>query len=177
MSAGHRDESHVLRALATLGRLIDLAMRVAVGLLVVALVAVVGAEFVDRRVFDLGIAAPDQYARIGLVWLTFIGFALAIRNGVNVRVDLVDARLPAPVRRALSIVFDVAIGVLCGLTIAQAWRLIEIGSDQLLLGTPVSAAVPAWGLFVACVLLLPLLVLRVWRVLRGERPDAEESPH
>jgi len=162
-------EPAALRILARFTHLLERAFQVLVIAVVVAMIAVVGAQFVDRRMVDLPLAAPDQYARIGLVWLTFAGFALAIRSGTNIRVDLIDARLPARVRRVMGMVFDVTIVVLLCVILQHCWRLIEIGSDQLLLGTSLSAAVPAWGLFVSCLATLPFLAERLWRAARGDR--------
>jgi TRAP-type C4-dicarboxylate transport system permease small subunit len=172
-SAGR--EPAALRALSLFTRMLDRALRLLLIAIVVAIIAVVGAQFVDRRIADLPIAAPDQYARIGLVWLCFVGFALAIRNGVNIRVDLVDARLPIAVRRWLAIAFDLVIAVLVVTILVQCRRVIEIGSDQLLLGTPLSAAVPPWGLFLSGVATLPFLAERVWRAWRGEVAPAHHG--
>src|SRR5690242_10873796 len=92
----------VVRAL----RLIDRLVEWVVIALMITLVVIVALQFVDRHFIDTGIAAPDQYARVALVWLTFIGFAIAVRAAVNIRVDLIDARLPSKVRAALEIGFD-----------------------------------------------------------------------
>ena len=55
---------HVLiRALHWLDRLVEWT----VVALMVSLVVIVSLQFVDRHFVDTGIAAPDQYARVGLV--------------------------------------------------------------------------------------------------------------
>lgn len=169
---GRSPEPTALRALSLLTRTLDRVLRVLLIAILLGIIAVVGAQFVDRRIVDLPIAAPDQYARIGLVWLCFVGFALAIRHGVNIRVDLVDARLPPAVRRWLAIAFDIIVAVLVVTILVQCRRVIEIGSDQLLLGTPLSAAVPPWGLFLSGAATLPFLAERLWRAWRGELAPA-----
>src|SRR3982750_1435696 len=98
----------LLRAL----RWLDLLVEWVVVALMVSLVVIVALQFVDRHFIDTGIAAPDQYARVALVWLTFIGFAIALRAPVNIRVDLIDARLPPKVRSALEIGFDALMALL-----------------------------------------------------------------
>jgi len=137
--------SHALiRAL----RLLDLLVEWVVIALMVSLVAIVALQFIDRHFIDTGIAAPDQYARVALVWLTFIGFAVAVRAAVNIRVDLIDAHLPPKVRAILAIGFDVLMVLLVAVMVPGCWRLIEIGKDQDLLGTAFTAAVPAAGAFI-----------------------------
>jgi len=156
--------------------LLDVLIEWAVVALMAALVIIVSLQFIDRHFIDTGIAAPDQYARVALVWLTFIGFAIAVRGAVNVRVDLIDAHLPAKVRRGLSLAFDALMLVLLGILVPGSWRLIEIGSDQLLLGTFFTAAVPAAGAFLACLLMLLFVGLRlIVRLLGRDLPGPEES--
>ena len=131
-------------------RVLDLLLEWVVVVLMISLVAIVALQFVDRHFIDTGIAAPDQYARVALVWLTFIGFAVAVRAAVNIRVDLIDAHLPAKVRFVLEMAFDALLVVL----VPGSWRLIVIGKDQELLGTVFSAAVPAAGVLISFVLML-----------------------
>ena len=86
-------------------RLLDRLLAWCVAAIVVFLVVIVTSQLVDRHFIDIPIQAPDQYARIGLVWLTFLGFALAIRGNVAVRVDVIDHFLPPGARpKALVII-------------------------------------------------------------------------
>ena len=142
-------------------RLVERILGWLIAALVAALLLIVSSTFIDRHFVTLPMAAPDAYARVMLVWLTFIGFALAVKNGVNVRVDLIDARLPEKVRRILEYVFDV---VMLGLTVmlgVNGWRLVVIGLDQERLGTGMSEAWPSAALFISCIILVLFLVLRM----------------
>jgi len=166
----------VLQILSRGLHLLDVLIEWMVVGLMVSLVAIVSLQFIDRHFIDTGIAAPDQYARVGLVWLTFIGFAIAVRAALNIRVDLIDAHLPARVRRALALIFDALMLVLLAILVPGSWRLIEIGKDQMLLGTAFSAAVPAAGVFVSCLLMLLFVGLRlVSRLLGHEPPGPKET--
>jgi TRAP-type transport system small permease protein len=153
-------------------RWLDALLEVFVALQVVILVAIVAAQLVDRHLFDLPIAAPDQYARIALIWLTFIGFALALRADVNIRVDLVDARLSPRIRRVFAIAFDAILLALLILLVVKGWRLVAIGVDQMLLGTPLSAAVPASALLVAALLMILFVALRLVLRVAGREPSS-----
>lgn len=146
-------------------RLVERVLEGLIALLVAGLVIIVASQFVDRHFVTLPMAAPDAYARIMLVWLTFIGFALAVKNGLNIRVDLIDAHLPKAMQVVLEYAFDVTMLVLTVIIGFHGWRLVEIGHDQERLGTVMSEAWPSAALFVACILLALFLVLRV--VLRA----------
>ena len=132
-----------------------------IAVLVMALVVIVASQFVDRHFVSLPMAAPDAYARVILVWLTFIGFALAVKGGLNIRVDLIDSHLPPRVRRLLEYLFDVLMLLLTLVIGFHGWRLIVIGRDQERLGTLLSEAWPSAALFVSCILLVLFLTLRI----------------
>lgn len=141
-----------------------------VAVLVAALLVIVASTFVDRHFVTLPMAAPDAYARVILVWLTFIGFALAVKDGLNIRVDLIDARLPVKWRRVLDYAFDL---MMLGLTVilgVNGWRLVVIGQDQERLGTGMSEAWPSSALFVSCIVLVLFLVLRIAVRASGREP-------
>lgn len=142
-------------------RLVERVLEWLVAVLVGALLLIVASTFIDRHFVTLPMAAPDAYARVILVWLTFIGFALAVKGGLNIRVDLIDARLPAKVRRVLDYVFDAVMLGLTAMLGVNGWRLVVIGQDQERLGTGMSEAWPSAALFVACILLVLFLVLRI----------------
>jgi TRAP-type C4-dicarboxylate transport system permease small subunit len=132
-----------------------------IAVLVMALVVIVASQFVDRHFVSLPMAAPDAYARVILVWLTFVGFALAVKGGLNIRVDLIDSHLPPGARRLLEYLFDVLMLLLTVVIGFHGWRLIVIGRDQERLGTMLSEAWPSAALFVSCILLVLFLALRI----------------
>ncbi len=154
---------------------LDVLLEWVIVALMVSLVAIVALQFVDRHFIDTGVAAPDQYARIALIWLTFIGFAVALRAAVNIRVDLIDAHLPQKVRHFLEMAFDALLIVLLIVMIPGSWRLIVIGKDQDLLGTVFTAAVPPIGALIAFVLMLIFVGLRfIVRLTGRELAKPEE---
>lgn len=142
-------------------RLVERALEWLIAALVAALLIIVASTFIDRHFVTLPMAAPDAYARVILVWLTFIGFALAVKGGLNIRVDLIDAHLPATARLVLDYVFDVVMLALTAMLGVNGWRLVVIGKDQERLGTMMSEAWPSAALFVSCILLVLFLVLRI----------------
>lgn len=158
------------RALRAVERALDLL----IAALVIGLVVIVASSLVDRHLVTLPIPAPDQYARVLLVWLTFIGFAVAVKNGANIRVDLIDSHLPKAARGVLEVVFELAMMALAALIAWHGWRLVEIGRDQERLGTVLSEAWPAIALFVSCLLTIAFLVLRLALRLSG-RPVPQAS--
>lgn len=156
-------------------RALEIVLEWMAALLVLLLVLIVFGQFVDRHFVSLEIAAPDQYARVALVWLTFIGFAIAVRNGLNIRVDLVDARLPGKARKGLEIAFDAIMLFLLGVLMTNGWRVVEVGKGQVLLGTVLTAAQQSASLVIGCAVMILFVGLRlVARLLGIELPKRGE---
>ena len=84
--------------------------------------------------------------RTGLIWLTFLGFAVAIRSGSAVRVDIIDNVLSAPARGWIYGCFDIVILGVLGVVVWKGMRLYGIASGQLILGTDMTVAVPVLGM-------------------------------
>jgi TRAP-type transport system small permease protein len=155
---------------------IDRGLAWCVAALVVTLVAIVTAQLIDRHLIDIPIHAPDQYARVGLVWLTFLGFALAVRGNVAVRVDLVDHWLPAPARRWIGIASDAMLLLMTSVLLYKGWDVVLISSTQLILGTPFTAGLPAAALLAGCALMLLFVAVRIVARWRGQEPVPLEYP-
>lgn len=106
-----------------------------VAAMLLVLLSTVG-QVADRHLVKSGFGAFDQYGRLGLVWLTFLGIAAAVRERANIRIELLDHFLPGPAARAKGIVLDVAMAGVAALLVVVGWPLLEVGSFQVILDTP-----------------------------------------
>lgn len=138
-----------------------------IALVVLGLVLVVASQTVDRFV-TLWQDSPEEWVKIGLCWLCFLGFALALKDGTEIRVDLADRILPASVRRWIYGVFDVALLALIGVVTWKSWILFLASSNQLITGTDLTAAWPAGAMLAAFALMFFVIGWRLIRRLRGE---------
>ncbi len=165
-----------MRWLARLGDALNWAGCCLLGLLLLGLLAIVTLQIVDRHVMDVPIAAPDAYARILLIWIAFLGFALASRAGLAIRVDLMDHLLPAGVRAVLAVGFDLAKLAVLVLLVVKGWLLVEVGAYQSILGTDLTTAVPNAGLWVGSLLLFVFVAIGLGQAATGSRPAREPEP-
>lgn len=134
---------------------------------VLALLLMVASQTLDRFV-TIWSDSPEEYVKIGLCWLCFLGFALALKDGTEIRVDLADRILPATARRWIYGLFDVALMVLIAVVTLKSWTVFLISQDQLITGTDLTAAWPAGAMLVAFVLMFFVIARRLLRRLRGE---------
>lgn len=139
-------------------------------LLMFGLLAIVALQVVDRHYIDVPITAPDAYARICVVWLTFLGYALAARSGLAIRVDLIDHWLSPRVQSRLAGLFDLVILATLVLLLQKGWLLVKLGADQSILGTDLTTAVPNAGLLVGFVALFIFLTARLSQRLLHRAP-------
>lgn len=75
-------------------------------LLAACLLAVVQVFF--RYVLNNSLPWPEEAARLGFVWVVFLGMALAIHRDAHLRIDLVD-KLPGTLGASLSVAFRVIV--------------------------------------------------------------------
>jgi TRAP-type transport system small permease protein len=147
---------------AALDRIVWLAQW-AIVLIVAGMVVVVASQFYDRYVSPLWGGIPaEEYVKVGIIWLTFLGFGVALRAGVSVRVDLIDSVLAVRVRRWLYAAFDVLLLFVLGVVLYKGVRLYDIATGQLILGTDMTVAVPTLGMLLGLVVTALAIVERVF---------------
>lgn len=136
--------------------------------LAVVLLFTVG-QVADRYVFKSQFDAHDQIARIGMVWMAFLGFALGVRSRTNIRIEVIQHFLPEGVKRVAGVVLDMIMLAVTGFLLFNGWQLLEVGSFQAIMGTPFYYDVMYGALLCGLVLLAIFLVLRIADTLFGGR--------
>jgi len=142
--------------------------------LIVILVFTLG-QIADRYILKGVFNAYDQIACIGLVWMTFIGMAMAIRERVNIVVDILDKYLSAKVVARKQVVLDILSAIVMALLVNYAWHLMQIGGYQSILGTPLTYSVIYSALFAGSIMMLFFLVLRVAGAFRSKKPAHQDA--
>jgi TRAP-type C4-dicarboxylate transport system permease small subunit len=137
--------------------------------MVVVIFLMIASLLVDRYIVRVPIMAPDEISKIAIVWMTFLGFGLALNDRTNIRVDLVDQMLAPKYLNWLEIAFDGAILVMTTVIVSKCWILVEIGKGQAILGTPFNAALTNLSLLVGGALMLLFTFARLLRRIRGSR--------
>jgi TRAP-type C4-dicarboxylate transport system permease small subunit len=126
-----------------------------------------------RYGFNSNLTITEEMGRYLFVWLTFLGSISAFIRNRHVRVDTFFKRMPAPVRRLVLILSDLAMLTCCVLILTGGWQLTKANLANYL---PVSD-VPVAALYFAgipfSVVVGGLLLKRLWRTLfhfdKGDR--------
>ena len=164
------------RQILTIARGLEVALSWAIAALVILILAIVTGQFLDRHVIDLPWDAPDQLARICIVWLTFLGTALALSEGAAIRIDIIDHVLPRWLHTWRDALFDCILLALLIVIAVKGWAVVKIGASQILLGTPFTADLPYAGLFVGLLLAAFFVAIRIIRRIAGHVASEVEKP-
>jgi TRAP-type transport system small permease protein len=92
-------------------------------LAVTVLVAVTAASVVARYVLGQPIAWTEEISGLLMVWIVMIGAIACEANRQHLTVDLAEAAMSPPVRRAVQIVVAIASAILLAVMAWEAWKL------------------------------------------------------
>ncbi|MFB9887136.1 TRAP transporter small permease [Balneatrix alpica] len=135
--------------------------------LAVMFIAVLG-NVILRYGFNSGLAVSEELARLLFVWLIFIGAVLAMARHAHLGFDLLQRRLPAPLRFACALISHALMLYALWLLWQGSWVQFEIGwrVRSTVMQYPL-ALMAAAGLFTAFGMACCLL-LNLYRLLRGD---------
>jgi TRAP-type C4-dicarboxylate transport system permease small subunit len=115
------------RPLATGLAAIDTVAAWLIAAQVAVMVSVVSAQVALRYLVNSSIGWADEVSRLMFVWSIFLAIPLGVRIGGHIGVEMLTARLPAPVREVLARTVAAAGAALMSLV---AWQALVITRDQ-----------------------------------------------
>jgi TRAP-type C4-dicarboxylate transport system permease small subunit len=113
-------------------------------ILILLLSVMVGMAFLQvalRNLFSSGIPWGDILLRHILLWLGFLGAAIATSENRHINIDALRRFFTPRVRSAVEVVTDLFATVICYLLAGAAWRFVqaEMGDEQMMFG-----GIPSW---------------------------------
>jgi len=159
-----------------MARLIDLycrALKAVIALCLAVMVVLVFGNVVLRYVFNSGIATSEELSRWLMVWLTFLGAIVALREHSHLGVDTLVRALPPSGKRACFVVSYLLMLYADWLLLSGSWKqtLITAGdrapASNLSVGFFYSAGI-VFGVSAAVILLYDL-----WRVVTGAASEED----
>lgn len=160
-------------AIGRFGHWVGRAMDLAIGLLLAFLLIVVFSQFIDRNFYPFWRDSPEEYVKIGLTWLCFLGIARAFSTDETIRISFMQEILPPWAARLLDTLIDLLLLVLLAILAAKCWQMVQTAQYQMVLGTDLSLAVPASGILIGISLMLPLTLWRIVRRIAFGSPQRE----
>lgn len=140
--------------------MVDKGARAVEVVLALALIGAVVLNFVNvigRYGFGTGFYAADELQTYIMVYIAFLGAAVASWRGLHLRMDVLAQRLPTGMRRILSGAELVLVVILGGLVTWVAWQY--VGQMYSLGARSQTAQIPMWIPHTALMLGFGLMVL------------------
>lgn len=123
-------------------RLFVRANRALVGVLMIAMFALVFTNVVTRYGFGFSLSWGEEVARFLMIWVTFLGAGLALREGRHVAIELVQDRLPEATRRMLRTALAGLILIFLGVLVVLGVQFVAFGWNKVTLATQMPRGIP-----------------------------------
>ncbi|RGP35153.1 TRAP transporter small permease [Pseudotabrizicola alkalilacus] len=117
---------HPVTVVVRAADLVLAALEAFLTLLLAAMIALVFGNVVLRYGFSSGIIVTDEVSRMMFVWLAFAGAVAVSRRHQQLGVDFIIAALPAPIRRIVFLLGNLAILFCCGVLVSGAWGQMQL---------------------------------------------------
>ncbi|MBP2310685.1 TRAP transporter small permease subunit [Azospirillum melinis] len=149
----------------------DLLERITEWIMAAMLAVMVGLVFgnvVLRYIFNSGLVAAEEIARLMFVWLVFLGATVALRHQRHLGLEILQARLPFKVRRACAVIAHLMMLYALYLFVQGSWMQLLIGMETFstVLRFPM-AFYAAAGFFPAIAMAL-IVLANLWRIVTDQ---------
>jgi TRAP-type C4-dicarboxylate transport system permease small subunit len=128
------------KSLMGLSKWIDYALKWYIVALMVLLVGLTFGQVFSRYVLQSSWTSTEECSRLVLVWVTFMGTAVAVRRNKLIRIEVLEERFPPKLKSTLSAIFDFILMFLCAVIMVKGWEAADITTSQMVAGTPFSYA-------------------------------------
>ena len=98
-------------------------------------------QIVLRNLFDTGLTWGDPLVRNLVLWVGFIGAALATREGKQINIDVVSRWMPLRGKGFIEAITDLFSSFICALLTFAALKFIK---NEVQMGNVVFPGVPSW---------------------------------
>jgi C4-dicarboxylate transporter DctQ subunit len=126
------------------GRTDEVIDRVEQGLITILLSLMITIAFLQivlRNIFATGIAWADPFVRNLVLWVGFVGAAIATREGKHITIDVLPQWVPRQIKAIIGIIIQLFAALICGLLTFAAVKFVR---NEALMGSITFVGIPAW---------------------------------
>jgi TRAP-type C4-dicarboxylate transport system permease small subunit len=126
-------------------------------ILLSSMIVIAFLQIILRNLFDTGLTWGDPLVRNLVLWIGFIGAALATREGKHINIDVVSRWLPPLGRGLMEFLTQLFSFFICGLLTFAALKFIK---NEAQMGNITFLKIPAWILETVLPVIFGLMVFR-----------------
>ena len=124
-----------------LDEIISRVEKVSVTILLTMMILMAFFQIVLRNFFDTGISWGDSLVRYLVVWVGFIGAAIATKEDKHINIDVVSRWLTGPESNYIGLISHLFSAVICGLL---TWAAIKFIRFEAQMGSTAFFGLPVW---------------------------------
>ena len=121
--------------------IIDRVEQTLVSIFLSVMILIALLQIVLRNLFATGLTGGDPLVRNLVLWVGFIGAAIATREGKHISIDVVSQWVPSRRKVFLEVIIDVSSFIICGLLTFAAVKFIR---NEALMGSVTFLGIRAW---------------------------------
>lgn len=154
--------------LRTFNRKLTLILDWVIGLIMSAIVAILFVGVIMRYVFNAPLFWSEEIAVLGLIWMTFLGGAILLRQDKNVCISLLSDICPTPVGRFMKILSGTLVILILCIMIYQSWQLTGRLSHATTPALRIKESWFGWAMICGFVIMLYYQVLHLIALLKNK---------
>ncbi len=148
------------------------------GALVLAIVAVSGANVVARYVFLSPFFWAEEVQRYILICFVYFGAILVTWDGRHLKMDILSQFIRSPWKEVMNFVATVTFIGICALVVTQSWHvtLLQVEFDKHSVAAEIPMVVPHSMVLIGFFFMLIAVVVRFRANIRGEMGRGHDDP-
>ena len=120
---------------------IDRVEQILLVILLSSMILIAFLQIVLRNLFSTGLSWGDPLVRNLVLWIGFIGAALATREGKHINIDVLSRWMPPLGKDLIEFLTQLFSFFICGLLTFAAWKFVR---NEAQMGNVAFLGIPAW---------------------------------
>ena len=120
---------------------IDRIEQTLITILLSLMITIAFLQIVLRNIFATGIAWADPLVRNLVLWVGFVGAAIATREGRHITIDVLPHWVPQQVKAIIGVIIQLFAAFICGLLTFASVKFVR---NEALMGSITFLGIPAW---------------------------------
>jgi len=142
--------------------------RAAIGLMMAIMFVLVFANVVTRYLFGISIATSDEVSTFLMIWVTYLGAGLALREGRHAAIDLFQDMLPEKIRNIFRAFLGIIILAFFAALAYYGFRFAIFGWSQETAATQIPKGIPYLAIPAGAVLFIIHLIVMFPKWIRRD---------